>query len=52
MDFSNTEFISNIVRGSNNSFKTVKIFEYLKHSIIFTGMLFFQKTNCTKKNKW
>ena len=47
-------FISNNVKGIQNSLKTLKIFNYLKDKIPYNGALFLQETYSSSKDlkKW
>ena len=44
-------FISNNVKGFQNSLKRLKIFNYLKENISFNGVLFFQEIHYSSKDK-
>ena len=48
------QFISNNVKGLQNSLKSIKIFEYLKNSLGSNGFLFLQETHSSLADgkKW
>ena len=48
------QFLSNNVKGLQNSFKRIKIFEYLKNNIGSNGFLFLQETHSSlaDRKKW
>ena len=57
MDFSNTEFVLNIIRGINNPFKTIKILNILSTESVLLEFYHFKKlialkitNNSGKKN--
>ena len=47
-------FISNNVKGFQNSLKRLKIFNYLKENLSYNGFLFLQETHSSSKDeiKW
>ena len=51
MDSDNLKFISNNVRGTQNSEKRIKIFEYLKNSLTPNGFIFLQETHSCVDDK-
>ena len=50
----NNYFISNNVKGIENSLKRLKTFNYLKENISSNGVLFLQETHSSSKDeiKW
>ena len=48
------QFISNNVKGLQNSLKSIKIFEYLKNNLGSNGLLFLQETHSSlaDEKKW
>ena len=50
----NNNFISNNVKGIENSLKRLKTFNYLKENISSNGVLFLQETHSSSKDeiKW
>ena len=50
----NITFVSNNVKGLQNNEKRIKLFEYLKNSIIPNGLIFIQETHSCNNNekKW
>ena len=48
------QFISNNVKGLQNSLKSIKIFEYLKSNLGSNGFLFLQETysSLADEKKW
>ena len=48
------QFISNNVKGLQNSLKRIKIFEYLKNNLHSNGFLFLQETHSSlaEEKKW